>query len=260
MSIEAFSTPFVIGITVFFIFVLEGVVPHYKGRTHRLVHALPHIGCALINAALTWAVFGWLARLATGWSGVNEAGILRMLHIPAAMKVALAVVMFDLYMYYWHMANHRIGFLWRFHRAHHSDIAMDTTTALRFHPGELALSSIFRMPVVVGIGMDIQTLLSFELALNLSTLFHHSNLALPPGLDRSLRLLIATPEMHRVHHSILTSETGSNFTSLLSVWDRIHGTFRLRPDTRAITLGLPVFREPRWQGLSGFLITPIEKQ
>lgn len=256
MSIEAFAVPPVIGIAAVFIFTLEGIFPHYKGRTHRLRHAMPHIACALINAALTWAVFAWFAHLATGY----ETGLLNIFDVPATIKVALAVVMFDLYMYYWHMANHRVGFLWRFHRAHHSDTEMDTTTALRFHPGELALSGIFRLPVVAAIGMDIRTLLLFELALNLSILFHHSNLALPPSLDRALRYLIATPEMHRVHHSILASENGSNFTSLLSIWDRIHRTFRLRPDTRAITLGLSVFREPRWQGLSGLLITPIEKQ
>jgi sterol desaturase/sphingolipid hydroxylase (fatty acid hydroxylase superfamily) len=156
------------------------------------------------------------------------------------------------------MANHRIGFLWRFHRAHHADIEMDTTTALRFHPGELVLSTFIRLPVVILLGMSFAHLVLFELVLNLSTLFHHSNLAVPERWDRMLRTVVVTPNMHRVHHSVELNETNSNFTSLLSVWDRLFRTFRKREDTRSIMIGLPRFREEKWQRLWGFLITPVQ--
>jgi sterol desaturase/sphingolipid hydroxylase (fatty acid hydroxylase superfamily) len=135
---------------------------------------------------------------------------------------------------------------------------MDTTTALRFHPGELILSTFARLPVVLLLGMSFAQLVLFELVLNLSTLFHHSNLGVPERWDRMLRTVIVTPNMHRVHHSVELSETNSNFTSLLSVWDRLYRTFRSREDTRTITIGLPRFREEKWQRLWGFLITPVQ--
>jgi len=134
---------------------------------------------------------------------------------------------------------------------------MDTTTALRFHPGELILSTFIRLPVVILLGMSFAQLVLFELMLNLSTLFHHSNMAIPEKWDRLLRAVMVTPNMHRVHHSVVRAETNSNFTSLLSVWDRLYGTFRTRGDTRTITIGLPDYRDLRWQQLRGFLITPF---
>ena len=167
-------------------------------------------------------------------------------------------VVFDIRMYFWHMANRRIGFLWRFHRAHNSDVEMDTTTALRFHPGELVLYTFFRLPVVILLGISFAQLVFFEAMLNLSTLFHHSNLAVPEQWDRMLRAVMVTPNMHRVHHSVERFETDSNFTSLLSVWDRAYGTFRTREDTHTITIELPSFRESKYQRLWGFLITPLQ--
>jgi sterol desaturase/sphingolipid hydroxylase (fatty acid hydroxylase superfamily) len=134
---------------------------------------------------------------------------------------------------------------------------MDTTTALRFHPGELILSTFIRMPVIVLIGMSFAEVILFETLLNIATLFHHSNLAIPEKWDRALRAVIVTPNMHRVHHSIEGIETNSNYTSLLSIWDRLFRSFKLRENTRTITLGLPEFRGAKWQELRGFLVTPF---
>lgn len=239
------------------IFFLEGVFPHVRGRTKRIAHAVPHIVIAMINAVLTGLFFAELTSWATGWSKANHAGALRLLPFSGPARYFTAFLLFDLWMYFWHMANHRIPFLWRFHRAHHADTDMDTTTALRFHPGELFLSSVARVPVIVFIGMDFHHLVVFETVLSISTLFHHSNLAVPDKWDRILRALIVTPNMHRVHHSKEQFETNSNFTSLLTVWDRLNRTFRMREDTRTITIGLYSFREIKWQRLWGFLITPF---
>jgi sterol desaturase/sphingolipid hydroxylase (fatty acid hydroxylase superfamily) len=181
-----------------------------------------------------------------------------MADLHGAVRMIVVFLLFDVWMYYWHMANHRFSFFWLFHRTHHSDIEMDTTTALRFHPGELILSTFIRLPVLVLVGMSFGELALFEVMLNISTLFHHSNLALPERWDRLLRVLIVTPNMHRVHHSIVLAETNSNYTSILSLWDRLGGTFRMREDTRTITLGLESFREEKYQRLWGFLITPFK--
>jgi sterol desaturase/sphingolipid hydroxylase (fatty acid hydroxylase superfamily) len=245
-------------IALFVIFLLEGVLPHYRSRTARLRHALPHVITAILNGLLTRFALAGLTITAIGWAEGNVLGLAYWLPVSPYAQTAIIFVLFDIWMYIWHRANHRIGFLWRFHRAHHSDIEMDTTTALRFHPGELVLSTIIRLPMIILLGMSFGQLVFFELLLNLSTLFHHSNLALPEQWDRLLRVVITTPNMHRVHHSQELAETNSNYTSLLSIWDRLFLSFRLRKDTQTITLGLPQFREEKWQRLWGFLITPAQ--
>ncbi len=251
------TKPLILFIVFILIFSLEGVFPFIGGRQHRMRHALPHMATAILNGLMTrFLLFGMTVQV-LAWVEHQGLGIMSMAALPGPVRTAAVFMLFDAWMYYWHRANHRIGFLWRFHRAHHSDTAMDTTTALRFHPGELVLSTCIRLPVIVLLGMSIGELVLFELLLNLSTLFHHSNLAIPERWDRLLRVAIVTPNMHRVHHSVEFAETNSNYTSLLSVWDRLARTFSMRPDTHAIIFGLPRFREERYQGLGGFLLTPF---
>ena len=240
------------------IFLLEDIVPHYRGRTGRLRHASPHVLTAILNGLLTRLFLAGITLSATTWTTMHSFGLRNLLHLTTPAGTLLLFLLFDLWMYWWHWANHRIRFLWLFHRAHHSDTQMDTTTALRFHPGELILSTFIRMPVLVLLGMSFGQLVFFEALLNLSTLFHHSNLAVPERWDRLLRMAIVTPNMHRVHHSVKVFETNSNYTSLLSVWDRLYRSFQTREDTRSITIGLPQFREAKWQQLWGFLITPAQ--
>jgi sterol desaturase/sphingolipid hydroxylase (fatty acid hydroxylase superfamily) len=250
------TKPAIIAAAVLTIFLLEDLVPHYQDRTKRLRHAFPHVLTALLNGLLTRFILAGVTLQITTWAAVHSFGLRHMLHLSPVAATVVLFILFDIWMYFWHKANHQIGFLWLFHRAHHSDTQMDTTTALRFHPGELILSTLIRVPVLAVLGMTFGQLILFETILNLSTLFHHSNLSLPRSWDRSLSFLIVTPDMHRVHHSIERMETNSNYTSLLSCWDRLFGSFRMRDDTHTITLGLTEFREDRWQRLWGFFITP----
>jgi sterol desaturase/sphingolipid hydroxylase (fatty acid hydroxylase superfamily) len=250
--------PLLIFIALVVIFALEGIVPHYRGRTSRLRHAVPHVLTALLNGLLTRFVLAGMTIRAIDWAEGNALGLTHWFSFSLYTETAIVFVLFDIWMYFWHWLNHRVGFFWRFHRAHHADIEMDTTTALRFHPGELILSTFTRMPALILLGMSFGQLVFFEILLNLSTLFHHSNLAVPERWDRLLRIAIVTPNMHRVHHSVKVSETNSNYTSLLSIWDRLYRSFQTREDTRAITIGLPQFRETKWQQLWGFLITPAQ--
>lgn len=243
--------------TLVVIYLLEGVFPYYRNRQARSAHAFPHVSTAILNGLLTRFFLGGITMQVISWAQAHSLGFLRMVELPPPAGMTVAFVFFDIWMYYWHMANHRVPLLWRFHRAHHADIAMDATTALRFHPGELVLSTFSRLPAVILIGMSFYELLLFEVMLNISTLFHHSNLAVPEKWDRMLRAVIVTPNMHRVHHSVEFADTNSNYTSLLSLWDRLAGTFRMREDTGTITFGLPSFREQRYQRLWGFFITPF---
>jgi sterol desaturase/sphingolipid hydroxylase (fatty acid hydroxylase superfamily) len=254
------TKPYAILTALIIIFTLEGIFPHMQGRRLRLKHAFPHMLTALMNGILTRLLLSGITLKAISWVGVRSPGLLGMVDLPSPARTAAVFLLFDIWMYYWHMMNHRIPLLWRFHRAHHADTEMDTTTALRFHPGELVLSTFARIPVILVIGMSFTELALFEVLLNISTLFHHSNLAIPEKWDRLLRTFVVTPNMHRVHHSVERVELDSNFTSLLSLWDRLARTFRTREDTRSIIFGLPRFREERFQRLWGFLITPFESR
>ena len=160
-------------------------------------------------------------------------------------------------MYLWHRANHRILFLWRFHRMHHSDPQMDVTTALRFHTGELVFSSLLRFAVVPLLGMNLWQLIFYEILLLPIIQFHHSNVNLPESWDRCLRTIIVTPNIHRVHHSRWQPETDSNYSSIFSFWDRVFGSFRLRKDSHTIQYGLYTYDAQEWQTTWGMLKTPF---
>jgi sterol desaturase/sphingolipid hydroxylase (fatty acid hydroxylase superfamily) len=148
------------------------------------------------------------------------------------------VFLLDAWTYGWHWLNHRVPFFWRFHRWHHADRAMDVTTASRFHTGEIVLSSVFRVPVLALIGCSLGELALYELLLFAVVQFHHANIALPDRLDRGLRLVIVTPALHKVHHSVVRAESDSNYSSLFSWWDRVFRTLRLVREPRRIVFGV----------------------
>jgi len=176
--------------------------------------------------------------------------------MPLWLHACTAVLVLDIWTYWWHRANHLIPLLWRFHRMHHSDPWMDVTSARRFHPGEIVLSSLLRVPLIALLGIHLWELVLYELLMGIIVDFHHANIALPEPVDRLLRTVIVTPAMHKVHHSRVRAETDSNYTSLLSVWDRIFGSFRLRPEPSAIRIGLDGWSGASHQTLPGMLATP----
>jgi sterol desaturase/sphingolipid hydroxylase (fatty acid hydroxylase superfamily) len=236
---------------------LESWLPAVFNRPHRLRHAARNLTLGLLNAiALALLVAPFIARVAV-WAEENRFGLLHLLNIPALIATAAAILLFDAWMYLWHRANHELGFLWRFHRVHHSDPEMDATTATRFHTGEILISSALRLAVITLLGITIHQLLVYEMLLLPVILFHHSNVRLPERLDRWLRLVIVTPAVHRVHHSRLKVETDSNYSSIFSFWDRIAGTFRLRRDGRPVNFGLDEYDDEEYQRLSGLMLMPF---
>lgn len=234
-------------------FGLEGAFPYFRGRTGRLRHARPN----LVLAVLAAAAGGLVALLlpdrtaGEGWGLLNRISPAPWLALPAAF------ILFDFWMYLWHRANHRLPLLWRLHRVHHIDTEMDATTALRFHPLEVALGALARAGVFVLIGMSLPAAAAYGLIFHPVIIFHHSNVALPERWDRLLRVLIVTPNMHRVHHSVERFETNSNYGSVFSFWDRIVRSFRKRKNTRTITFGLPIFRGREWETVRGLLVNPF---
>jgi sterol desaturase/sphingolipid hydroxylase (fatty acid hydroxylase superfamily) len=239
------------------LWLLEASVPFFADRPHRLRHDFRNLAVGAINLALSSLVFAALIAAVTGWAHAAGFGLLNLLEAPGWLELLLALILFDGWMYGWHRANHRLPFLWRFHRMHHSDPEVDASTALRFHFGEIAISSALRLAVIPLLGMQLWQVLLYETILLPVIAFHHSNVALPERWDRWLRAVIVSPNMHRVHHSDWQPETDSNFASIFSWWDRLAGTFRQRPDPRTLRLGLREFDSPKWQAFWGLLRTPL---
>src|SRR5205085_3280127 len=187
-------------------------------------------------------------------------GILKLARLPKWLETLAAVVLLDYTLYLWHVATHRLPFLWRFHVAHHVDLDLDASTALRFHFGELSLSTAWRAGQVVLIGVSPLSLSVWQTCLLLSILFHHSNVRLPLEVERKLNHLIVTPRMHGIHHSVVEEEANSNWSSGLTIWDRLHGTLRLNVPQDEVMIGVPAYREPGEVGLVKVLGMPFMEQ
>ena len=241
----------------------ESFVPFFAyfagNSSERVRHGLRNVVLGVLNALLTGLGFAALWLTTAQRAQAHDFGLLNWLPLPGWARWAGAFLLFDAWMYWWHRLNHRIPFLWRFHRTHHSDPRMDVTTANRFHLGEIALSSVLRMPVIALLGLQLWELALYELAMFTVVQLHHANIALPARLDRALRLIIVTPFMHKVHHSRWQPETDSNYSSLFSFWDRLFRSFRLRDDPSTLRFGLDEFSQPEDHTLTGLLATPLKQ-
>lgn len=187
----------------------------------------------------------------------RKLGLLKLVSLPRPLEVALAVVLLDYTLYVWHVLTHRVPALWRYHLVHHVDLDLDASTALRFHFGELIASVAWRAAQVLVIGVSPGSLSVWQSLLFVSILFHHSNVRLPVEVERQLNKLIVTPRMHGIHHSMVSEETNANWSSGLSLWDRLHGTLVLNVPQAAITIGVPAYREAEELGLEEILKLPF---
>jgi sterol desaturase/sphingolipid hydroxylase (fatty acid hydroxylase superfamily) len=236
---------------------LESWVPAASGRHHRFRHASRNLTLGLLNAGAMALLAAPLITQVGLWAENGGVGLLRLMNLPPLIATVTAILLFDVWMYLWHRANHELDFLWRFHRVHHSDSEMDATTATRFHTGEILISSALRLAVIPLLGITIHQLIVYEMLLLPVILFHHSNVRFPKRLDRWLRLVIVTPAIHRVHHSRVQSETDSNYSSVFSLWDRIAGSFQLRKNEQPVDFGLSEYDGEEWQRMSGLLTMPF---
>jgi sterol desaturase/sphingolipid hydroxylase (fatty acid hydroxylase superfamily) len=184
------------------------------------------------------------AIAAAFWAEAHGIGLLNQAAWPAWIKIAVALIALDLAIWAQHWASHKVPLFWRLHRVHHADRDIDVTTAVRFHPIEIGLSMLWKIAVVVPLGAPPLAVFLFEVILNACAMFNHANIAMPLGLDRILRLLVVTPDMHRVHHSVLRREHDSNYGFNLSIWDRLFGTYRAQPEAghQGMTIGLTPYQ------------------
>jgi len=230
--------------------------PFFGQRTGRLKHAGRNLAIAVFNTVVVAIVFGSLTASVAYWADEHQIGLLNLLGLSDPIRFGLALFLLDGWMYVWHRANHSVPLLWRFHRMHHSDRNMDVTTATRFHFGEQVLSSLLRLGLIPILGIQVWHLVLYDTVALCVIMFHHADISLCRW-DRWLRYLIVTPDMHKVHHSDWQPETDSNFSTVLSVWDRMAMTFRMRPDLKAIVFGLAEFTDSSCQTWWGMWKTPF---
>jgi len=201
---------------------------------------LANLGIAAIDALIVRLVLPGGAVAAALWADVHGFGLFNQLAWPGSVGIIVAVILLDLVIYGQHVLFHAVPVLWRLHMVHHADCDIDVSTGLRFHPVEIIISMLIKMAVVTLLGAPVVAVIIFEIVLNGMAMFNHANFRVPARLDQLLRLLVITPDVHRVHHSIMTSETNSNFGFNLSVWDRLFGTWQAQPQQGHLnmTIGL----------------------
>jgi sterol desaturase/sphingolipid hydroxylase (fatty acid hydroxylase superfamily) len=237
----------------------EALAPRRERKLARGTRWPGNIGLVVLDTILVRLV---LPTAAVGLALLAEArgwGLMHALGLPPWASIPLAVVALDLAIYLQHVLFHAVPVLWRLHRVHHADLEIDVTTGARFHPFEILLSLAIKLAVVAVLGAPATAVLVFEILLNATSMFNHSNARLPPWLDRAVRRVVVTPDMHRVHHSIVARETNSNFGFNLPWWDRLFGTYRDQPAAghEAMTIGIAQFRDPAEQRLDRMLMQPF---
>lgn len=217
-----------------------------------------NLSLVVISAVLVRLIFPVTAVGLAIYTVSNGFGLFHWLGVPYWAAVLLTVAALDLTIYVQHVVFHRVPALWRLHRMHHADLDFDVTTGIRFHPVEIVMSMAIKLAMVAALGAPALGVVLFEILLNASAMFNHSNVRLPLGLDRVLRLVVVTPDMHRVHHSVIPRETHANFGFFLPWWDRLFATYRAQPEAGhdGMTIGLPQFRDPAELRLDRLLTQP----
>lgn len=220
-----------------------------------------NLALVALNTFILRIVFPAGAVGVAAFAASREWGLLSLVALPAWLEVVFAVVALDLVIWTQHVLVHAVPALWRLHRVHHADPDYDLTTGARFHPLEIVLSMFIKFAAILLIGPSVLAVIAFEVVLNATSMFNHGNVSLPPALDRALRLVVVTPDMHRVHHSVEDDETNSNFGFNLTWWDFLFGTYRAQPRRghTEMDIGIRDFTQPAqvtW--LPGLLLMPFK--
>ncbi len=235
----------------------ESLSPQRQLATSKASRWFSNISITMLGTAIVRGLFPVLA--VTFAANETSSGILNQVSLPYFFKVFIGVLVFDLIIYFQHVMFHAVPVFWRLHMMHHADLDVDVTTGLRFHPIEVALSMGIKLAAVVIIGPPVLAVILFEILLNGTSMFNHGNIRLNPHVDELLRLIVVTPDMHRVHHSVIIRETNSNFGFNFPWWDRLFGTYRAQPAAghEEMAIGLSQFRDEKRLTLLRLLALPF---
>jgi len=237
----------------------EAVAPRRQREISRRIRWISNFGIVVLDTILLRLIFPFAAVGLALFLEEREAGLFNFIDVPIWLAVTVSLLALDLAIYIQHVIFHAVPVLWRFHRMHHADLEFDVSTGLRFHPVEIILSMAIKFVVVAALGPPVVAVLIFELTLNATAMFNHSNVRIPAPIDSLLRLVVVTPDMHRVHHSVLLKETNSNFGFNLPWWDRLFGTYISQPKEGhdEMTIGIEQFRTRRDLWLDRMLTQPF---
>ncbi|MET0070788.1 MAG: sterol desaturase family protein [Candidatus Thiodiazotropha sp.] len=238
----------------------EVAAPCRQRRFKRSQRWVGNIGIVILNSLLLRLLFPAAAVGMASYTAENGWGLLHAIDLPLWLDILIAVLLMDMVIYLQHVMVHAVPMLWRLHRVHHADPDYDLTTGARFHPIEIILSMLIKITTIAALGPPIVAVVIFEVVLNGMAMFNHGNVRLPAPLDRILRWVIVTPDMHRVHHSVEPNETNSNFGFNLSLWDRLMGTYRQQPrlGQQGMDIGISSLRDPKMTNrLTGMLRIPF---
>ena len=238
----------------------ELAAPRRRQEIPRVIRWTNNLGLVVIDTIVLRLSFPILAVGLALIAQDRGWGLFNVIEAPGWVAVIVSIVVLDLVIYLQHVMFHAVPELWRLHRMHHADLEFDVTTGLRFHPVEIILSMGIKLAVVMALGPPAVAVLIFEVLLNATAMFNHSNIRLPMLVDRFLRLIVVTPDMHRVHHSIIPEETNSNFGFNLPWWDRLLGTYKAQPKAghEGMTIGIEQFRTGRDLWLDRMLVQPVK--
>jgi len=256
----------VFGGVLMLMLILETLFPRKTRTQNRLRHISTNLGIAVLYTILMRAIFLVVAVAAAVGVAVfaaeNGWGVLNMFDMPIWAHILISAFLLDMAVYWQHVASHKIPMIWAFHKMHHADRDIDATTGIRFHPVEIILSMAYKMVIVLILGPHVVGVILFEIILNGSAMFNHANFRLPLWLDKIVRLLFVTPDMHRVHHSVIGRETNSNYGFNLSVWDRIFGSYIDQPAKghADMTIGLSEYQTDKPSHLLWCLALPFTKK
>ena len=237
----------------------EMVAPRRVLHANKTVRWTNNLVVTVLNSVLVRAILPVAAISVAGFAAERGMGLFNLFHVPYPLAILLSVLALDLAIYLQHLMFHAVPLLWRLHRMHHADLDFDVTTGARFHPIEIVLSMLLKFAVILVLGPPALAVLMFEVLLNATSMFNHGNVRMPAAVDRIVRWLVVTPDMHRVHHSISPRETNSNFGFNLPWWDRLFGTYRAQPQAGhdRMTIGIEQFRSPRELWLDRMLLQPF---
>jgi len=238
----------------------EFMAPRRAPRISKLLRWANNLGLVFLNSILLRLIFPVAATGMALFASEQSWGIFNYYDLNPLLEIIIAVVVMDFIIYLQHVLVHAVPALWRLHRVHHADLDYDVTTGSRFHPIEIIISMLIKLATITVLGPAVVAVIIFEVLLNGMAMFNHGNVGLPQKLDKLLRFIIVTPDMHRVHHSVEDDETNSNFGFNLSVWDRLFGTYREQPRKGQVKMdiGIRGFDKPQqctW--LQGLLIMPF---
>ena len=240
----------------------ECLRPKLKLRISRNIRWFRNLSLIVLNSIAARLILPFTAASIAIYAEKNQIGLLNFLSIPLWLTVIVSIVLLDLIIYAQHLASHHFLIFWRLHKIHHIDQDIDVTTGVRFHPVEIIISTLIKCAVVMLLGIPFIAIVMFEIILNATSMFNHGNINLPEKFDEWLRLIIVTPDMHRIHHSIIPTETNSNFGFNLPWWDRLFGTYQSQPQKghQKMEIGLSEYQDINKTNLLTLIIIPFNKK